>query len=76
MTTIEQQFILYNTTLQQRKQGDNNLSYLSEKELLQQFENYKKKFAWGHDHRIVAVGNAGDSIIYENGRLMQVSDSG
>lgn len=76
MPSIHQNFKLHNTTLQVIKEVDANLSYLPETDIREKFTSYISTFKWSEDHRLVAVGDAGDCIIYENNKIMYVSDSG
>lgn len=75
MTTINQHFYLYISDKEDLPNLEDNLSYLPKKEMEEKFTNYIKKFALNPAGRYVAVGDAGDSIVYENGELFYTSDS-
>lgn len=76
MTSFQQSFQLYNTTLNEHRPIENNFSFLDKKIIQEKLDKYIQDFQWPSHHRFVAFGNAGDSVIYENGTITQVSDSG
>jgi hypothetical protein len=76
MATFQQTFQLYNTTLNEHRPIENNVSFLDKTLIQEKLDQYIKEFQWPIHHRFVAFGNAGDSVIYENGEILQVSDSG
>lgn len=76
MTSFQQTFQLYNTTINEHRPIENNFSFLEKTILKERLDQYIQDFKWPIHHRFVAFGNAGDSVIYEHGELMQVSDSG
>ena len=76
MISFQQTFQLYNTTINEHRPIENNFSFLDKTILKERLDQYIQDFKWSPNHRFVAFGNAGDSVIYEHGELTQVSDSG
>lgn len=75
MTTITQRFFLYISDKEDLIALEDNLSYLPKEDMKTKFANYIKQFTLNPAGRYVAVGDAGDSIVYENGDLFYTSDS-
>lgn len=71
-----QHFRLLNCTTDDAKPIEDNLSFMDSTKIYEKMKQYISDFGWDHTKRYVAVGDAGDSIIYENGEIDMVSDSG
>lgn len=55
---------------------DDNLSVMEKEEIKKRMNTYIKQFCLDLKGRYVAVGDAGDCVIYNNGNIEQVADSG
>lgn len=71
-----QHFHLYISDKDAKYPMEDNLSFLPFEEIKAKMLEYIDKFQLNMDGRYVAVGDAGDCIIYENGDISQMSDSG
>ena len=57
-------------------QVDDNISFQPEQKLMETMLSYIARYMLPREGRYVAVGDAGDCVIYQNGKIVQVSDSG
>lgn len=71
-----QHFRLLNCDTDEAKPIDDNLSFMKKEAIYQRMEQYITEFNWDKSKRYVAVGDAGDCVIFENGIIDMVSDSG
>lgn len=55
---------------------DDNLSFLPLEQLTTRMHHYVAHFGLDIHGRYVAMGSAGDCVIYDNGNIDQMSDSG
>lgn len=55
---------------------DDNFSFMTPKDVQDKWTEYIKKYNLDSHGRYVAMGNAGDCVIYDNGVIDQMSDSG
>ncbi len=54
---------------------DDNLSFLSKEEIASKFSDYILLYNLDSQGHYIAMGNAGDCVIYKNGNIDQMSDS-
>jgi hypothetical protein len=55
---------------------DDNISFMPLQQLTERMHQYVAQFGLDVHGRYVAMGNAGDCVIYDNGNIDQMSDSG
>ncbi len=57
-------------------EDEDNFSFRPKHEFKTIMESYIDKYKLSREERYVAVGDAGDCVIYDHGIIEQVSDSG
>lgn len=71
---MKQHFLLH--TPEGVYEVEDNLSFLPREQLHERMCSYVEWYGLPKEGRYVAVGDAGDCVIYEDGNTDQVSDSG
>jgi hypothetical protein len=76
-TTVNQKFKFYrgSNLVYEYSSELENLSIKHHDIILQIMKDYIRKCELDESKRYVAIGNAGDVVIYENGGITQLSDS-